>query len=97
MERFGEGLARHFFFPYNQKLYRARPEELSLDWVGRYVPKPTLEEVVDGALGLHDGAVGYNAIFRYPEEGGIRMLPDAVAERLPELCLQSEVAARPPR
>ena len=93
MERFGDGLARHFFFPYNQKLYRARPEELSLDWVGRYVPKPTLEEVVDGALGLHDGAVGYNAIFRYPEEGGIQMLPDAVAERLPELCLQSEVAA----
>ncbi len=93
MERFGEGLARHFFFPYNEKLYRARPEELSLDWVGRYVPKPSLEEVVDGALGIHDGAVGYNAVFRYPKEGGIRILPDAVAERLPDLRLRSEVVA----
>jgi protoporphyrinogen oxidase len=87
LDRFGDGLARHFFFPYNSKLYRARPEELSLDWVGRYVPKPGLEEVVDGALGLHRGAVGYNASFRYPATGGIRLVPDAVAERVPELRL----------
>ena len=93
LERFGEGLARHFFFPYNQKLYRARPEELSLDWVGRYVPKPTLEEVVDGAFGLHDRPVGYNAVFRYPRTGGIRMLPDAVARRVPEVRLNTEVIA----
>ena len=87
LERFGEGLGRHFFFPYNRKLYRAEPEELSLDWVGRYVPKPDLEEVVDGALGLHEAAVGYNATFRYPRNGGIRLLPDAVARRVPELRL----------
>jgi protoporphyrinogen oxidase len=87
LERFGEGLGRHFFFPYNRKLYRAEPEELSLDWVGRYVPKPDLKEVVDGALGLHDAAVGYNATFRYPRRGGIRLLPDAVARRVPELRL----------
>ena len=91
LERFGEGLARHFFFPYNSKLYRAEPEELSLDWVGRYVPKPKLEEVVDGALGLHDTEVGYNATFRYPRRGGIRLLPDAVAERVGSLQLEREV------
>jgi protoporphyrinogen oxidase len=91
LDRFGEGFARHFFFPYNQKLYRARPEELSLDWVGRYVPKPTLEEVVDGAFGLHRSEVGYNATFRYPRSGGIRMLPDAVAARVPGLQLESRV------
>lgn len=91
--RFGEGLARHFFFPYNSKLFRAEPEELSLDWVGRYVPKPDLEEVVDGALGLHRRPVGYNAVFRYPAEGGIRQLPDAIARRVPELELETEVVA----
>ncbi len=82
LQRFGEGLARHFFFPYNSKLYRARPEELSLDWIGRYVPKPKLEEVVDGALGLHRDRVGYNAVFRYPRRGGISMLPEAIASGL---------------
>lgn len=91
LERFGEGLARHFFFPYNRKLYRAEPAELSLDWVGRYVPKPDLEAVVDGALGLHRGEVGYNAVFRYPRTGGIRLLPDAVAVRLSGLRTGVEV------
>lgn len=91
LERFGGGFARHFFFPYNRKLYRAEPEELSLDWVGRYVPKPDLEAVIDGALGLHDARTGYNAIFRYPSSGGIRLLPDRVAERVPGLRLGAEV------
>jgi protoporphyrinogen oxidase len=91
LDRFGEGLARHFFFPYNSKLYRAHPEELSIDWVGRYVPKPKLEEVVDGALGLHDEDVGYNATFRYPESGGICMLPNGVAEQLTDLQLGHEM------
>ena len=93
LERFGDGLAEHFFFPYNEKLYRALAEELSLDWVGRYVPKPTLEEVVDGALGLHDRPVGYNATFRYPDRGGIRLLPDAVARRVSSLRLSAPVTA----
>jgi protoporphyrinogen oxidase len=92
LERFGAGFAEHFFFPYNRKLYRAEPEELGLDWVGRYVPKPNLEEVVNGALGLHDEAVGYNAVFRYPNNGGIQLLPDRVADRVPELRTDAEVA-----
>ena len=91
LDRFGEGLAEHFFFPYNRKLYRAEPAELGLDWVGRYVPKPDLEEVVDGALGLHDAKVGYNAVFRYPKTGGIRMLPDRVAAEVPSLRREAEV------
>jgi len=91
LDRFGEGLAEHFFFPYNSKLYRALPEDLSLDWVGRYVPKPKLEEVVDGALGLHDEDVGYNATFRYPAKGGISLLPNGVADRLKGLRLDHEV------
>ncbi len=91
LERFGDGLARHFFFPYNAKLYRAAPEELSLDWVGRYVPKPSLEEVVDGALGLYRDRVGYNAVFRYPASGGIGLLPSAVAARVPGLRTHAEV------
>ena len=93
LQRFGEGLARHFFFPYNTKLFRVPPGELSVDWVGRYVPRPALEDVVDGALGLHRGRVGYNATFRYPAEGGIRLLPDAFARGLSGLRTATEVVA----
>jgi protoporphyrinogen oxidase len=91
LNRFGEGLGEHFFFPYNTKLYRAQPEELSLDWVGRYVPKPKIEDVVNGAFGLYRDPVGYNAVFRYPRCGGIRLLPDLVAEHTPGLELGREV------
>lgn len=93
LNRFGEGLARHFFFPYNRKLFRAEPEELTLDWVGRYVPRPRLEEVVDGAFGLHQRDVGYNATFRYPVRGGIRLLPDTVARGVADLRLGQGVVA----
>ena len=91
LDRFGDGLGRHFFFPYNSKLYRVEPEELSLDWVGRYVPKPKIEDVVDGALGLYQHPVGYNAVFRYPKSGGIRLLPDTVAAQTKGLELESDV------
>ncbi len=91
LNRFGEGLGEHFFFPYNSKLYRAQPEDLSLDWVGRYVPKPKIEDVVNGAFGLYRDPVGYNAVFRYPRRGGIRLLPDLVAEHTPGLELEREV------
>ncbi len=93
LDRFGAGLAEHFFFPYNRKLYRTPPSELSLDWVNRYVPRPGIEEVVDGAFGLHRAAVGYNATFHYPAQGGIRILPDAVAARVSDLELEAEVTA----
>ena len=93
LDRFGEGLARHFFVPYNEKLFRTPARELSLDWVGRYVPKPDLEAVVDGALGLHEEDVGYNAVFRYPAEGGIELLAEAVAARVPDLRCGHEVTA----
>ncbi|MFZ5786612.1 MAG: protoporphyrinogen/coproporphyrinogen oxidase [Acidobacteriota bacterium] len=80
-QRFGAGFARHFFFPYNSKLFCAAPETMSADWVGRYVPRPALADVVDGALGLFPAAraVGYNAAFLYPKVGGISMLPEALA------------------
>jgi protoporphyrinogen oxidase len=49
--------------------------------------------VVDGALGLHEAEVGYNASFRYPRTGGIRILPDAVARSVNGLELSCEVLA----
>jgi len=92
-QRFGEGFARHFFFPYNAKLFCAAPDELTADWVGRYVPRPALADVVDGAFGLYRAPVGYNATFLYPRDGGIRMLPDALAAAVPGLRLGTAVTA----
>jgi protoporphyrinogen oxidase len=95
LSRFGEGFARHFFFPYNRKLFCTDPFALTCEWVGRYVPRPELADVVDGALGLFpkSRAVGYNAWFLYPRVGGIGLLPQTLAQRVPRLFLNSPVVA----
>jgi protoporphyrinogen oxidase len=93
LSRFGEGFARHFFFPYNRKLYRTEPAELTTEWVGRYVPRPSLSDVIEGAFGLYRAAVGYNATFLYPRRGGIQLLADALAGALPPLRLATAVRA----
>ncbi len=89
--RFGEGFARHFFLPYNRKLYCTDPADLTTEWVGRFVPRPELADVIDGALGLFRKRVGYNATFLYPKEGGIQALADALAARVPTVRLDCPV------
>jgi protoporphyrinogen oxidase len=78
----GEGFAKNFMFPYNKKLWTVDPSELSANWVGRFVPRPSLKEVVDGALGVGSDALGYNASFVYPREGGIESLARAMLAHL---------------
>ena len=93
LARFGAGFARHFFFPYNRKLYCTDPAEMTAEWVGRYVPRPALADVIDGALGLYRTPVGYNATFLYPRHGGIQRLAEAVAAGVDDVRLASEVTA----
>jgi protoporphyrinogen oxidase len=93
MSRFGEGFARYFFFPYNRKLFCTEPAELTTEWVGRYVPRPALADVINGSLGLYRGPVGYNATFLYPRRGGIQLLADALAGGLAPLRLGTGVRA----
>jgi protoporphyrinogen oxidase len=91
----GDGFARHFMLPYNRKLFTVPCEELSPEWGGRFIPRPTLEEVVRGALGIAPGGAGYNATFWYPREGGIEALPRGIAADLKagEVRLRARIAA----
>jgi protoporphyrinogen oxidase len=77
---FGEGVARHFMFPYNQKLWTVPPKRLTTEWLGRFVPRPDLRKVIAGALADAHDAAGYNAFFLYPKRGGIESLVRALAE-----------------
>lgn len=79
---FGDGITRRFMRPYNEKLWRTPLAQLTTEWQGRFVPKPTASEVVYGALADNNALFGYNATFRYPVRGGIQSLPDALADRL---------------
>ena len=82
LRQFGEGICRHFMFPYNEKLWRASLSRMTTEWQGRFVPKPSAAEVVYGALKDQKKFFGYNAAFRYPKRGGIQVLADSLAARL---------------
>lgn len=79
---FGRGFGRHFFFPYNQKLWTVNPHVLTAEWVAPFVPRPTTEEVLTGALSDQTKAFGYNATFFYPKRGGIQALAWALARKI---------------
>lgn len=71
MAYLGEGISKHFMIPYNSKIYTVHPKNMASHWCDYYVPKPTLEEVVEGAVTAPERKVGYNAFFNYPKTGGI--------------------------
>ncbi|MFH0940850.1 MAG: FAD-dependent oxidoreductase [Candidatus Omnitrophota bacterium] len=63
---FGEGIARHFMLPYNEKFWKFSLEQLNHEWAREWIPI---------------GTKGYNAEFWYPRCGGIQTLADALAKR----------------
>jgi protoporphyrinogen oxidase len=82
VRHFGEGIAKHFMVPYNEKLLGVRLEELLPEYAERFIPQPSIEDVIKGALGFSRESLGYNAKFVYPRKGGIGALPRAFAEAL---------------
>ncbi|PRQ02935.1 dTDP-fucopyranose mutase [Enhygromyxa salina] len=80
--KFGEGIARHFFVPYNTKLWGMHPDRLAPEWVRRFVPEPDAAQIIGGAIGLRQTGLGYNARFMYPRAGGIDALPEALRAQL---------------
>lgn len=79
---FGEGICKYFFAPYNEKLFGVPLKSLvpaGLEWS---IPRPSVEQVVNGVFGAVNQGLGYNAIFHYPSRGGIEEIPKAIARKL---------------
>jgi protoporphyrinogen oxidase len=76
-QTFGEGMAKHFFIPYNEKFWKIDLSELTYEWTSWSVPQPTMEEVLKGAAGLRYEQMGYNPSFLYPKRGGIELFTQA--------------------
>jgi protoporphyrinogen oxidase len=91
LENLGEGMAKHFMVPFNEKLWQVSLDELTSDWVSWLVPKPELKDVINGALGIKDKAFGYNPTFLYPAQGGIGALPQSFLPGVKEILYGSEL------
>jgi len=91
LQTFGAGIAKHFMLPYNEKFWKRDLHDVTCDWVSWSIPKPKLEEVVNGALGLTNKGMGYNPKFIYPVNGGIQCLPLALSSPIENIYLNEAV------
>jgi protoporphyrinogen oxidase len=87
----GEGVAKYYMVPYNEKVWKYPLKEMSIDWVTGRVPAPSVEEMVRGAQGKVEREYGPNAYFQYPRVGGIGAIPNAFAKRVTDISLNSNV------
>src|SRR5437879_1645399 len=73
---YGEGICKYFQEPYNQKLWKVPLDSMSHDWLSGRVPKPKMEEIIEGAIRPGLKNMGPNAYFGYPLRGGFQALVD---------------------
>lgn len=90
-QTFGAGIADHFLIPYAIKFWTLHPRELDIDWLDVRVPRPTLDEVIEGALADQKKGFGPNATFQYPATSGVGALPAAFAGSIRDIHLNERV------
>lgn len=78
---FGTGLTDRYLLPYNEKIWKTPPEEMSLEWVDR-VPRPPLLDLIKTAVGIQTEGYTHQLYFSYPERGGFEALPMTIGKRL---------------
>lgn len=80
---FGDGLAKHFMLPYNEKVWAHPLETMQFGWIAERVPRPDLVRVLTNLLdSKDDDGWGPNARFRYPAEGGTGRIWRRIADRV---------------
>ena len=67
---FGRTFAESFPMQYTRKYHLTPAENLSTDWLGPRIYRPSLEEVLRGAISEAAPQVHYITHFRYPKNGG---------------------------
>lgn len=93
---FGRTFAENFPMQYTRKYHLTTAENMSTDWLGPRIYRPSLEEVLRGALSASAPQVHYITHFRYPSDGGfMRYLKKFVP--LGNLKLNHEVVSIDPR
>jgi dTDP-4-dehydrorhamnose reductase len=88
----GEGIARYFMVPYNQKCYNLHPREITSNCGGNYIPSPEIKDIIEGAnTDKSKEKVGYNYQFIYPKKGGIDLLIKSFAKSVKNIKLKEKV------
>src|SRR5215469_6233412 len=68
---FGEGIARHFMFPYNQKVWTTPLEQMAKSWIAERVSVVDFKRLLENVIYQRDDVGwGPNSKFKFPLRGG---------------------------
>jgi protoporphyrinogen oxidase len=80
--RFGEGISRHFMWPYNEKIWNVDLRRMGTAWVRGRVPDAPIDDVLRSAIGIRTTGYGHQARFWYPRTGGFQTIVDKIRAAL---------------
>ncbi len=72
--RMGDGFARHFMTPYNEKIWECDLTTMSAGWVAGRVPEAPIRDVLAAAVGLDTEGYTHQSVFWFPKEGGFETM-----------------------
>jgi len=90
IEQYGEVIAFRYPARYTEKYWTVPAEELSTSWIGKRLYRPTLDEVLFGAMSAETPATYYLPEMYYPRHGGYRSFLEPLIPGL-EIRLGKEV------
>lgn len=77
--KMGEGIARHFMDPYNEKIWKADLSAMGTSWIAGRVPDAPIEDVLSASLGRTTDGYVHQKHFRYPLRGGFAAIHERIA------------------
>jgi len=80
-EVYGKTFAETFPMVYGRKYHTTTMDRLTTDWIGPRMYRPSLEEILHGAIAGQRASVHYVDTFRYPSRGGFMSYLEAFAKR----------------
>lgn len=82
IEQYGEVIACRYPARYTEKYWTVPAEKLSTSWIGKRLYRPTLDEVLFGAMSAETPATYYLPQMYYPRCGGYRSFLEPLAKDL---------------
>ncbi len=94
-EQFGEVIAARFPARYTEKYWTVPAKDLSADWIGNRLYRPSLEEVLFGAMTDRTPSTYYLPEMLYPRRGGYRTFLEPLIQGLDLRCGKKAVNIDP--
>lgn len=72
--RMGDGFAKHFMVPYNEKIWERELKTMASDWVAGRVPEAPIEDILRSSIGVDTDGYTHQSIFWFPLRGGFETM-----------------------